>query len=97
MNAYAGCCYCSLKGEYSRTSDKVVYLQHCAFLPTVNKLHSDYKNFPNKKVLKLLTPKTMDYVDTANGSLSAVLSQSENKKILHETEYKGMYATHLKE
>ena len=71
----------------------MVYLQHRAFLPSVDKLRSDRKNFPCKKVLKSQpTPKTMNYVDAANGRLSAAVSQSEKKKIHQETGCKGSYA-----
>ena len=92
-NAYAGCCYCCVKGEYCSALDKMVYLQNRAFLPCVDKLHSDCKNFPCKKVLKPQpTPKTMNYVDAANGRLSAAILQSKKKKIHQETGCKGSYA-----
>ena len=49
-------------------------------------------NDPCKKVLKSQpTPKTMNYVDAANGRLSAAVSRSE-KKIHQETGCKGSYA-----
>lgn len=80
------------KGSTPVLLDKMVYLQHCTFLPSVDKLRSDRKNFSNKKVLKLPTPKMMKYVDTANGRLSGALSWLEEKKILQETGCKGSYA-----
>ena len=31
--AYAGCAYCTIKGEYAKELNKMVYLKHRSFLP----------------------------------------------------------------
>lgn len=91
--AYAGCSYCCLQGEYSNALDKMVYLQHRAFLPRVDELHSDHNMFPSKTSPESLpAPKTMNYVDAANTRLCAVSSSSEKKELLQETGCKGSYS-----
>lgn len=65
--AYAGCAYCTTKGEYAKELNKMVYLKHRSFLPHDYLLRSSDSGFPNKKD-KLAAPvmKSKDYIDKAN-------------------------------
>ena len=90
--AYAGCTYCSTIGEYSKALSKMVYLNHRSFLPDVDVLRLNHSGFPSSSVLQCPSPKTMEYVDTANAKYCASLSTSERKKLLQETGCKGPYS-----
>ena len=65
--AYAGCVYCKLKGEYSKTLRKMVYLGHRRFLTPFHSLHDDTTSFPHERD-KCYPPteKGMEYIDHYN-------------------------------
>ena len=59
--------------QYSSTLNKMVYLEHRAFLPCIDNLIQDIENFPHRRA-PLASPesKTMAYVQEAIGrSISA--------------------------
>ena len=88
--AYAGCAYCTHKGEYSKAFQKMIYPGNRLFLNVDDNLRHDVRNFPVKKKVNKSSPmiKTMDYVDDANVKYLA----AENKKeVFQETGCKGPY------
>ena len=88
--AYAGCAYCTHKGEYSKALQKMIYPGNRLFLNVDDNLRHDVRNFPVKKKVNKSSPmiKTMDYVDDANAKYLA----AENKKeVFQETGCKGPY------
>ena len=91
--AYAGCCYCCVKGEYSHCLTKMVYLGHRRYLLEGDLLRTDNKNFPHKfdhpSPPKL---KDMEYVDTTNAEYSAATIPSEQKKVAQKSGCKGPYS-----
>ena len=91
--AYSGCTYCCIRGEYSNTLNKIVYLEHRAFLSNIDTLTQDFENFPHKRrPLALPEPKTMSYVQKAIGSSLSSEKPGEKKKIIQDSGYKGPYA-----
>ena len=91
--AYAGCSYCCVKGEYCHPLDKMVYLQHRAFLPSIDALRSDSEKFPSKSVPDSPPEmKTMEFVDRYNAKLSAPSTSSEHKTNIRESGCTGSYS-----
>ena len=84
--AYAGCSYCCLKGEYSTILSKMIYLDHRSFLPAIDKLRLDKKSFASPMDVPKSPPtiKTMSYVDTMIGKLTAASSNDERKQIVRQ-------------
>ena len=91
--AYAGCSYCCIKGEYSTILNKMIYLDHRSFLPAIDKLRLNKKSFasPND-VPKSPTIKTMNYVDSVIGKLTAASSNNERKQIVRQSGCTGVYS-----
>ena len=48
----SGCRYCKIRGEYSHTLNKMVYLGHRSFLHRDHPLHEDEHHFSHQKDLK---------------------------------------------
>lgn len=73
--------------------EKVVYLQHRSFLPSIDALHTDRDNFPSHSEAGILPEmKTMAYVDTQNAKLTAASTVAERKSIIRESGCKGPYS-----
>lgn len=91
--AYAGCSYCCVKGYYCHDLNKMVYLDHRSFLPTIDTLRSDRKHFPSKTAVPLFPPqpKTMEFIDSHNGELAAAQSKAECQEIMRRSGCTGSY------
>ena len=90
---YSGCAYCCTTGEYSQQLQKIVYLDHRAFLPEVDLLrHDSDGSWPQEYVPPIPKPKTQAYIDWANGSYSAAVTNKERTKLARETGCKGPYS-----
>ena len=92
--AYSGCAYCCVRGEYSKVLDKMVYLDHRRFLPTIDALRTDNKNFPNKSVPESQPPqsKTMKFVDDAIEEVLSAKTKREKKTTLQKVGCRGPYS-----
>ena len=90
--AYSGCTYCCVRGEYSNNLQKIVYLDHRAFLPSIDVLHSDNGGFPSATHKKRPAPKTMELVNKANGEVAAASTDAERKRVYQSTGCKGPYS-----
>ena len=91
--SYAGCCYCTVKGEYCSNLSKMVYLNHRSFLPSSDPLRRQTVNFPSKKKrLQMLRIKNQAYIDKSNEKYDSAKSDSEKKRISRATGCKGSYA-----
>ena len=81
--AYAGCAYCCIRGEYSKELQKMVYLDHRSFLPSIDCLRTDHKGFSTKEVAdKPPQAKTMEYVEKAISDVAKALSAKERKEVI---------------
>ena len=79
--AYSGCAYCCIKGQYSKELQKMVYLDHRSFLPSIDCLRVNNKGFPSKKVAdKPPQAKTMKYIEDQISHLSETLSRQQRKE-----------------
>ena len=92
--ACAGCAYCCVQGEYSQSLQKMVYLQHRSFLPSVDLLGLNHKNFPIKIIADKPTAKTMSFVRDKIVNLSASLTTTERKQLIQRTGCTGDYSLH---
>ena len=93
--AYAGCVYCTTKGEYCKELSKMVYLKHRCFLPCEDDLLKSDSGFPNKKAeIALVTPvmKSTRYIEEANARYESTSTAAERTKIAQETGCKGTYS-----
>jgi hypothetical protein len=90
--AYAGCAYCCVQGEYSQSLQKMVYLQHRSFLPRVDRLRINHKNFPTKIITDKPDAKTMSFVCESIDSLNASLTTTEKKQLVRTTGCTGDYS-----
>lgn len=81
-----------LRGEHSNILQKMVYLNHRAFLPSVDVLHKDQQNFPGANSVDRPAPKTMAFIDKANGEVAAATSDAERKEIFQGSGCKGPYS-----
>lgn len=90
--AYAGCAYCCVQGEYSQSLQKMVYLQHRSFLPSVDLLRLNHKNFPTKIITEKPTAKTMSFVRDKIVDLSASSTTTERKQLIQRTGCTGDYS-----
>ena len=91
--AYAGCAYCCIQGQYSKELNKMVYLDHRSFLPSIDQLRINHKGFPSKKVAdNPPLPKTMDYVNDKISQLTKALNAQERKKIVRSSGCTGEYS-----
>ena len=76
--AYAGCAYCCIQGQYSKELQKMVYLDHRSFLPGIDCLRTNHKNFPSKKVAdKPPQAKTMEYIEEQITHLTEAMNAQE--------------------
>lgn len=69
----------------------MIYLTHRAFLPSIDELHKDTQNFPSP-TQKALSPKTMEFINQANGEIAAATTAVETKSIQQRTGCKGPYS-----
>ena len=90
--AYSGCTYCCVKGEYAPALQKMVYLNHRAFLPEIDMLCRATENFPTGTFTDTPQPKTMAFVDEAIGKVVGTTSNAQKKEILQSTGCKGPYS-----
>lgn len=92
--AYSGCTYCTQKGEYCKSLQKIVYLGNRCFLEENDVLRTDTTKFPAKKKISSPPPemKTTEYVDKANDKYCAAETTQERTKIFQDTGCKGTYA-----
>ena len=81
-----------MRGEYSNNLQKIVYLNHRAFLPSIDVLHSDKRGFPSATHKKRPAPKTMEFVNKANGEVAAASTAAERKRVYQSTGCKGPYS-----
>ena len=70
----------------------MVYLNHRAFLPSVDLLHKDGRNFPGADSSERPAPKTMEFINEANGKVAAATTDVNRKKIFQESGCKGPYS-----
>lgn len=87
--AYSGCTYCYVRGEYAPALQKMVYLNHRAFLPEIDKLCRATENFSTGTFTDTPQPKIMAFVDEAIGK---VVGNAQKKEILQSTGCKGPYS-----
>lgn len=92
--AYAGCTYCTHKGEYSKILQKMIYPGNRCFLQQDDDLRHDFRSFPQQGTDLASPPKmkTMEYVDCANARYSAADSNKEKNEIAQECGCKGSYS-----
>ena len=82
--AYAGCVYCKIKGEYSKTFKKMVYLGHRWFLTPIHPLHDDTTLFLIKKINIIFSLKNTWHILIATMiSMNKLLMQ--NERSFHES------------
>ena len=89
--AYAGCAYCKVKEEYSKTLKKMVYLGHRWFLTPLHPLHDDNTLFPHNKD-KNYPPvqKDMRYIDHYNEKYEPA-PDAKRKKLSRKCGCMGSY------
>lgn len=80
-----------MQGEYSKKLSKMVYLNHRAFLPSIDTLRKDNRHFPSVSS-KSIRPKTMKFVNKANGEAAAARTDADKKRIYQRTGCKGPYS-----
>jgi hypothetical protein len=91
--AYAGCAYCCIQGEYSKELQKMIYLDHRSFLPSIDHLRINHKGFPSKEVAdKPPQAKTMEYVEKAISDVAKVSSAKERKEVIQTCGCTGDYS-----
>ena len=91
--AYAGCAYCCIRGEYSKVLQKMVYLQHRAFLPAIDHLRTTHRNFPSKTVpAHPPTLKTMEFITKKITDLSEQMTNRERKEKVQSSGCTGDYS-----
>ena len=82
-----------VQGEYSRVLSKMVYLDHRAFLRSIDMLRSSSKRFPNQKVSKSPPAlKTMTFVDDHNAKLLSASTEKCRSEIIKASGCKGLYS-----
>ena len=82
-----------MQGEYNHALQKIVYLQHRSFLPSIDPLRTEGDGFPSRIVPD--TPprvKTMTFVDTHNAKITATSNVAERKSIVRESGCTGPYS-----
>lgn len=90
--AYAGCVYCRIKGEYSTSLQKMVYLGHRRFLNADDPLHEDNENFPNETDHRYPPAiKDMKFIEKYNEKYSKAETQVERKHVSQKSGCKGHY------
>ena len=91
--AYAGCAYCCIQGQYSKELQKMVYLDHRSFLPSIDRLRTDHKGFPTKEVAdKPPQAKTMEYIEKAISDVAKAPSAKERKEAIQICGCTGDYS-----
>ena len=91
--AYSGCCYCTIKGEYSKSLSKVVYLDHRRFLPLDDTLRLEKTGFPSSKRPRASPAvKDMGFVDKANKQVDETTSRKKKKQLARISGCKGSYS-----
>ena len=63
----------------------MVYLNHRAFLPSVDVLHKDGRNFPSADSAERPAPKMMEFIKEANWKVAAATSDVQRKEIFQES------------
>ena len=82
-----------MQGEYSQSLQKMVYLQHRSFLPSIDGLRLNHKHFPTKTVAeKPPAAKTMSFVCENVDSLNTLLTTTERKQLIKRTGCTGDYS-----
>lgn len=77
------CLYCCIQGQYSKELQKMVYLDHRSFLPSIDRLGTDHKGLPTKEVAeKPLQAKTMEYVEQAISDIAKAPSAKGRKEAI---------------
>ena len=85
--------YCCVKGEYCHCLSKMIYLDHRAFLPSIDMLRSQRRNFPNKEVPQCPPAlKTMAFVDASNAELLAETTAKGRSQVTKASGCKGVYS-----
>ena len=90
--SYSGCCYCKVRGEYSQSLNKMVYLGHRSFLHKNDPLHADECHFPHRKDSKSKPErKTMEFIDQAIVKFMNASTKKERLKLVQSDGCKGKY------
>ena len=87
------CAYCCIRGEYSKVLQKMVYLQHRAFLPAIDHLRTTHRNFPSKTIpAHPPTLKTMEFITKKITDLSEQMTNRERKEKVQSSGCTGDYS-----
>lgn len=91
--AYAGCAYCCIRGQYSKELQKMVYLDHRSFLPSIDQLRIDHKGFPANKVAnESPQAKTMEYIEKEISNIAVAQSVQQRKEVIQSCGCTGDYS-----
>ena len=91
--AYAGCAYCCIQGQHSKKLQKMVYLEHRSFLPSIDHLRVNHRGFPAKKVsVEPPQAKTMEYIEEKIASVAEAQSVTERKQVIKSCGCTGDYS-----